>query len=105
MNQWYHIALTYDGSILKMYVNGQLQNSLAVTGQLKVNTRDLSIGSDNGAQKFFNGDIDECLFFDRALSQTEIQANFYEQGNAPDQDGDGVVDTRMPIRKILPGRQ
>jgi len=93
MHEWYHIAMTYDGSILKMYVNGQLQNSLAVTGPLKVNTRNVSIGSDNGAQKFFHGDIDECLFFDRALSQTEIQANFYEQGNAPDQDGDGVADT------------
>lgn len=92
INQWYHLAMTYDGSILKMYINGQLKNSLAATGVLKVNTRTLSIGSDNGAQKFFHGDIDECLFFDRALTQTEIQANFYEQGSSPDQDGDGVVD-------------
>jgi len=92
MDQWYHIAMTYDGTILKMYINGQLKNSLAASGVLKVNTRTLSIGSDNGAQKFFHGDIDECLFFDRALTQTEIQANYTEQGNSPDQDGDGVAD-------------
>lgn len=91
-NEWYHLALTYDGSILKMYVNGQLKNSLAITGKLKVNNRDLSIASDNGAQKFFNGSIDEAKFFGRALTQTEIQANFTEQGPSGDQDGDGVPD-------------
>lgn len=92
LNEWYHLALTYDGTILKMYVNGQLKNSLAVSGSLKVNTRDLSIGSDNGAQKFFNGSIDEAKFFNAALTQTEIQANYEEQGPSGDADGDGVPD-------------
>lgn len=92
LNQWYHIALTYDGTILKMYINGQLKNTLAVSGTLKVNTRDLSIGSDNAAQKFFRGDIDECKFFNRALTPTEIQANYNEPAATPDQDGDGIAD-------------
>ncbi len=92
MNEWYHLAATYDGTTLKMYVNGQLKNSLAISGKLKVNTRAASIGSDNAAQKFFNGSIDEVKYFGKALSQTEIQANFTEQGSAPDQDGDGVPD-------------
>ncbi len=91
-NQWYHLAMTYDGQVMKLYVNGQLRNSLSVTGLLYVNSRDLSIGSDDGAQKFFNGSIDECKFFNRALDQTEIQANFSQTGNVPDQDGDGVAD-------------
>lgn len=93
LNEWYHLAATYDGTTLKMYVNGQLKNSMTVGGKLKVNSRTASIGSDNAAQKFFNGSIDEVKFFAKALSQTEIQANFNEQGNAPDQDGDGVPDT------------
>ena len=92
LNQWYHLAMTYDGQQLKFYVNGQLRNSKAVTGLLYVNSRDLSIGSDDGAQKFFNGSIDECKFFGRALDPTEIQANYSQTGNSPDQDGDGIAD-------------
>jgi LruC domain-containing protein len=92
LNQWYHLAMTYDGTQLKFYVNGQLKNSKVVSGLLKVNNRDLSIGSDNGVQKFFNGSIDDLKFFSRALDQTEIQANYTQTGNSPDQDGDGVPD-------------
>ena len=92
LNEWYHLAMTYDGQQLNFYVNGQLRNSKAVTGLLYVNSRDLSIGSDDGLQKFFPGSVDEAKFFSRALDQTEIQANFAQTGNAPDQDGDGVPD-------------
>jgi LruC domain-containing protein len=93
INEWYHLAMTYDGATLKMYVNGQLRNSAAVTGNLKINGRDFSIGSDNNAQKFFNGSIDEVKIFGTALSQTEIQANYNFVEEVVDQDGDGVVDT------------
>jgi len=92
LNEWYHLAMTYDGQQLKFYVNGQLRNSKPVTGVLKVNSRDLSIGSDNGAQKFFNGSIDDLKFFGRALDITEIQANFEQTGSSPDRDGDGIPD-------------
>jgi LruC domain-containing protein len=92
LNEWYHLAMTYDGQQLKYYVNGQLKNSKAVTGLLHVNARDLSIGSDDGVQKFFKGSIDEPKFFNRALDQTEIQSNYSQPGNAPDKDGDGISD-------------
>ena len=90
LNQWYHLAMTYDGQQLKLYVNGQLRSSKVVTGLLYVNSRDLSIGSDDAIQKFFKGSVDEAKFFSRALDQTEIQANFAQ--SPPDQDGDGVPD-------------
>jgi len=93
MNEWYHLALTYDGATMKMYVNGQLKNSAAVTGNLNVNGRNASIGSDNGVQKFFWGSIDEVKMFSAALSQTEIQAHFDDQNIASDSDGDGVSDS------------
>jgi len=93
LNEWYHLALTYDGSTQKIYVNGQLKNSKAVTGKLKVNARDLSIGSDNASQKFFNGSIDDVKIYGSALDQTEIQTNFNSRKvAASDNDGDGVPD-------------
>ncbi len=92
LNEWYHIAMTYNGSVLKLYINGQLKKSKAVTGTLAINNRDISFGSDNGGQKFFKGSLDAIKIYGVALSQTEIQANFNGQVNAPDQDGDGIAD-------------
>lgn len=93
LNEWYHLAMTYDGVQLKLYVNGQLKNSMEVTGKLNVNSRNLSIGSDNASQKFFNGLIDDVKFYGTALSQTEIQAGFQNQVLVSDQDGDGVANS------------
>jgi len=92
LNEWYHVAITYDGTTLKLYVNGQLNNSRIIPGTLHINTRAASIGSDNGAQKFFNGLIDEVKFFNVALNQTEIQAAYNNQTVATDTDGDGIQD-------------
>ena len=95
LDKWYHITLTYDGSMLKLFVNGQLKNSKSVSGNLKINGRDFSIGSDNGGQKFFNGSIDDVRIYGSALSQTEIQFIYNNPGNTgiTDSDGDGVQDS------------
>lgn len=94
-NEWYHLALTYNGSVMKLFVNGQLANSKQVSGKLHVNGRDFVIGSNNGAQKFFNGSIDDVRFFNKALTQTEIQAIYKNKDNSggDDSDGDGVKDS------------
>jgi len=84
--------MTYNGASIKLYINGQLNNTIDATGDLKINTRNVSIGSDNGAQKFFNGLIDEVKLFNSALSQTEIQAIYNNQTVASDSDGDGIPD-------------
>ncbi len=92
--EWYHIAMTFNGAVMKLYVNGQLMNSESVGGGLHVNNRDFAIGSNNGSQKFFHGSIDDVRFFNKALSQTEIQAIFENKDNSgnTDADGDGVAD-------------
>lgn len=91
-NEWYHICVTYNGTLLKLFVNGQLKNSQEVSGNLKVNSRTFSIGSDTGAQKYFNGFIDDVRFYSSALSQTEIQAIYNNQETGTDTDGDGIYD-------------
>jgi len=93
-DEWYLIALTYDGSTMKLFVNGQLKNQKAVSGNLKINSRAFSIGSDNGSQKFFNGSIDDIRIYGKALSQGEIQFTFNNTSNTgnTDADGDGIQD-------------
>lgn len=91
-NEWYFVTMTYDGDRLKLYVNGQLKNSRTVGLPLHVNTRPFSIGSDNAAQKFFNGLIDDVKLYGSALSQTQVQAAMTTTSIPPDSDGDGIAD-------------
>ena len=72
LNKWYHLAATFDGRTLKLYVDGVLVNSGTLTGGLHVNGRTINIGSDNGNQKFFKGDLDNVSMWTVALSAADI---------------------------------
>lgn len=78
-NTWYHIAQTYDGSTLKLYVNGVQVNSSSNSGTVRYDDSNVTIGADDnngnstaGMTFFFNGSIDEVMIFNRALSSAEI---------------------------------
>jgi len=74
LNRWHHVAMTYDGSQVKIYVNGKVDGSPAATsGELTATTVSLYLGY--GQQPFdhyFGGLIDEVMIFDRGLSEKEI---------------------------------
>jgi hypothetical protein len=70
--KWYHVAMTYDGSTLKQYVNGNLDASVAATGPIVTGTQPLAIGCQR-ANWFFNGRVDELSLYNRALSLAEVQ--------------------------------
>jgi len=72
LNQWYHLVMTYDGSMFRLFVNGVEKDNISISGELKHNTRDIAIASDAGTQKFFEGMIDEMLIYNQALTSTEI---------------------------------
>jgi hypothetical protein len=75
-NTWYFIAFTYNGSMLDIYVNGQLDKSLATTqGIGSPASFATGIGHSNGAGGFWwNGLISDVRLYNRALSAAEIQA-------------------------------
>ncbi|MGH7972113.1 MAG: LamG-like jellyroll fold domain-containing protein, partial [Limisphaerales bacterium] len=77
--QWYHIATTYDGSTVRLYVNGQLDGSVAATGPIATSTQPLRIGGDETGW-FFNGLVDEASVYGHALSGLEIQG-IYNAGS------------------------
>jgi hypothetical protein len=76
LNTWTHVASTYDGATLRLYVNGVQVSSLAVTGSMTTTTNLLRIGGSPalGAQ-YFTGLIDEVRIYNRALTATEIQTD------------------------------
>lgn len=79
-NEWYHLAGTYDGSSIKIYVNGELKNSLSASGNPYQSNADVFIGSysqhDNPTGICFKGKIDEVGIYSRALSASEIAYNY-----------------------------
>ncbi|MGC8990307.1 MAG: LamG-like jellyroll fold domain-containing protein, partial [Verrucomicrobiia bacterium] len=78
LNQWTHVALTYDGAWLRAYVNGLLVHSLAgsgVIGDRHTDMNDLRIGGRAAATEYFKGSICEVRVWNVARSGAEIQAN------------------------------
>jgi hypothetical protein len=78
-NQWSHFAATYDGSALRMYVNGICEDQVAYNQGIFPGTDPLAIGAAGayaGGQVLgaFAGRIDEVSLYSRALSASEIQA-------------------------------
>ena len=85
LNSWTHLAATYDGAMLRLYVNGTQVQTLAVTGSLLTSAGPLRIGGNAIWGEYFSGLIDEVRVHNRALTQTEIQAemNTAVGGGAP----------------------
>jgi len=71
--QWYHVAATWDGSTVSIYVNGVLDNTpVARAGTIGADTRPLYIGGRSGADQF-DGLMRDVVFYNRALYATEIK--------------------------------
>jgi len=77
-HQWYHIAGTYDNSVLKIYINGDLKNTFLGSGGTGVEYN-CYIGYDQTDGFYFDGRIDDVRIFDRALTEGEIEA-LYQAG-------------------------
>jgi Concanavalin A-like lectin/glucanases superfamily/Bacterial Ig domain/Abnormal spindle-like microcephaly-assoc'd, ASPM-SPD-2-Hydin len=73
LNTWSHLAGTYDGATLRLYLNGVLVASQAVTGAMVSSTGALRIGGNGVWGEYFGGRIDEVRIYNRALSAAEIQ--------------------------------
>jgi len=70
--QWYHLAGTYDGSILSMYVNGQLENSVSHSGTIVGSNKPLIIGNRPSEDRGFSGLIADVQIYDTELSDSDI---------------------------------
>lgn len=73
-NTWYHIAATYDGAAMKIYVNGVLDASAPASGNFTANGI-LYLGRNYENARTLNGFLDEFRVWKRALTPTEILAN------------------------------
>lgn len=74
-NSWSHLATTYDGTTLKLYINGQLVDSEARSGGFTNWPEGFSIGKNNIWGEYFAGRLDEVRIYHRVLKQNELQVD------------------------------
>ena len=72
---WTHLAVTYDGSALRFYVNAKSVSTTGRTGRITTSTDPLTIGSDPFYGQYITGLIDEIRVYDTALDTSQIQSD------------------------------
>ena len=90
-NQWQHIACTYDGATMRIFVNGVLEGSQATSVNPAANGNPLQIGGNTDQGFWFPGALDEVRLFGGTLTTNEVLALYNSitvtnpptPGNAP----------------------
>lgn len=83
LNQWFHLAGTYDGSNGKLYVNGSEICSKPLTGSIPMSDAPFTISGYLSGSTIIDeitGKIDDVRIYNRALSISEIK-KIYDDGN------------------------
>jgi hypothetical protein len=75
LNAWTHLAATWNGSTLSLYVNGVLASSRAVAGAIRTSSGALRFGGNAIWSEWFAGRLDEIRIYNRALSAAELQSD------------------------------
>jgi hypothetical protein len=83
VGQWHHVAATYDGTTVALYVDGVLQDSGPFSGPIVDAGTNFALGSNVGGGNWFNGTLDDVKFYAVGLSQAEIQAIMTTQNVPP----------------------
>jgi fibronectin type 3 domain-containing protein len=84
LDAWSHLATTYDGATLRLFVNGAQVGQLAFSGSISTSNGVLRIGGNSIWNEWFQGVIDEVRIYNRALSQAEIETDMTRSIGVPD---------------------
>ena len=99
-NTWYHAAMTYDGTTLKLYVNGKLDSSVALSGVITTSSNPLIIGAHATGPWGMLGRVDELSLYNRALTVGEITA-IYEAGSMGKYIDEPPTITGQPVDQVV----
>ena len=73
-NQWYHVVGTYDGSFMRLYVDGVLKAEEQKVGNIEFTSEAIFIGDNPSSASTYQGHVDDVRLYSRALSLAEISA-------------------------------
>jgi hypothetical protein len=102
-DDWIHVAGTYDGMKMRLYLDGVLDASSSLMGSIDSNTMPITIGASGFNDDYFYGIIDEVRIYNRALNEIEIQELAVEPPNQPPQ-GNPLSDNYLTGNRISPNQ-
>lgn len=73
--KWYHVAGTFDGTMIMVYINGEMVGSQPYSGTMAPNSNQLLIGNlpEPSQNRYFDGKIDEVRVWNVARTQAQIR--------------------------------
>ena len=102
--QFHHIAGTYDGALMKVYLDGGLVSSIGATGTIVSSSTAVLLGAslNNGAKAFFQqGMLDEARIYNQALTIGDVQVLASAGSSSPvPQDGLASVSYDQSTNRI-----
>jgi Concanavalin A-like lectin/glucanases superfamily len=77
VDRWKHVATTYDGTWLRIYIDGRAAGAKRVSGRTCISGEPMAVGAKNNPTRglleaFWDGRLDEVRVYSRALNATEI---------------------------------
>jgi PKD repeat protein len=100
LNTWSHLAGTYDGTTLRLYVNGLEVGQQEVAGDIVTTGGVVRLGGNSVWGEFFAGRIDEVRIYNRVLTAAEIQADMQTPVSVPEAPVAGF--SALPILGFTP---
>ena len=82
INRWSYIGYTYDGSNLKIYINGAVDNTIPESGSLSASSDPFVIGETSQFRWPFKGSIADVQLYNTALTPQQVM-QLYAQGFPP----------------------
>jgi hypothetical protein len=76
VNAWNHVMIVYNGSTIKIYLNGVEVSSENASGNITHTNSNVNIGGEPNQNYFFNGRIASSQIYNRALSAQEVLQNY-----------------------------
>lgn len=76
INTWYHIGITWDKSVIKLYINGQFDSQMTPLYTTYRTQYTTNIGGNcyyNQGNSFFNGKLNDIRIYDECLSADQIK--------------------------------
>lgn len=75
-NRWYAVAATYDGTVARLYLDGQLQASASSVAGLPDLGATLTLGARSDSTEWWAGNLDEVAVYDSALTASQVAAHY-----------------------------
>ena len=87
LNAWHHLAMTYDGITMRLYIDGIQKATKPMTGIIAINTNSLALGNQPGFSENFGGYADELRVWNVVRTPAQILSAMNTELNPATQTG------------------